>query len=148
MNEIDYSSLFEKFSERLNIFIDAIKKQVLTKKATDQWSVKEVLCHITYWHENYAANYDAMVRHQLPPLFDLPGQEINKLSVSTLRSLSVDTLINRLQQAHKSLYNSIVIEKVPHMTYKKGSRTYTTEDFLEMIGRHFLTHATQVRRAK
>jgi hypothetical protein len=143
-----YSELFQEFSNNLNVFITEVKKQKMTNVATDQWTVKEVLCHITFWHENYAANYEAMVNNQKPPLFDGLGYELNRLSVSTLKKYPANELIERLRKAQTSLYNSIMVAEIPQMKYTARWRVYTTEEFLVMIGRHFLTHAKQVKRAK
>jgi hypothetical protein len=143
----DYKQLFDNLSNNLDIFIEKVKKKKLTLMATDDWTVKDELCHITFWHENYAANYKALAEHIDPPLPE-GMSTINMAGVMSLRKFSIKELIKRLRKANKSLYTSIVVSKVPRMTYSKGGRTYESQDFLEMIAHHILTHTKQVRMAK
>lgn len=142
-----YNKLFSTFSSSIEDFIHEIKNKKSTLKATDEWTVKDELCHIVFWHENYAANYKALAKHEDPPL-PQGLSTINMAGVISLRKYSIMELINRLRKANESLYNSIVVMKVPRMTYNKGGRTYETTDFLEMIIRHINTHAKQVKRAR
>ena len=115
--------------------------------ATDEWTVKDVLCHIVFWHENYAVNYKALANHGEPPLPE-GMSTINTAGVLSLRQYSIKDLIKRLQRANDSLYESIVEKKIPRMTYSRGGRIYKTEDFLIMISKHIKTHAKQIRRVK
>lgn len=142
-----YTSLFNNLTQNLELFIQEVNAKKLTQKATDQWTVKDVLCHITFWHENYAANYKALSEHIDPPL-PQDMSTINIAGVLSLNKLSVKVLIAKLMKAHKSLYKSIVEKKVPHMTYSKGGRTYKTADFLELIIRHLATHTRHIKKAK
>jgi hypothetical protein len=142
-----YKELFTILSVAIEVFIDEVKNKKFSLMATDEWSVKDELRHIVFWHENYAANYKALSEHKNPPLPD-GMSTINMAGVLLLKKYSIKTLINKLQIANKSLYNSIVVKEVPQMTYSKGGRTYKTADFLEMITRHITTHTKQVKSAK
>ena len=142
-----YKELFTTLSGSIENFIHEVKSKKSKLMATSEWSVKAELCHIVFWHENYAANYKALVEHKDPPLPE-GMSTINMAGVLLLRKYSTSKLINRLHKANKSLYNSIVINKVPRMTYSLGGRVYETADFLEMITRHINTHTKQVKRAK
>lgn len=142
-----YKELFSALTDSLELFIQEVKNKKSTLKATDEWSVKDELCHIVFWHENYAVNYEALAKHQTPPLPE-GMSTINMAGVLSLRRCSTHELINRLHSANKSLFNSIVKKRVPRMTYSKGGRTHETDEFLEMIARHINTHIKQVKRAK
>lgn len=142
-----YKELFTKFSQSVEAFILEVKNKESTLMATSEWTVKDELCHIVFWHENYAANYEALAKHKNPPLPE-GMSTINIAGVLSLRKYTIKELIRRLLKANKSLYNSIVIKKVPRMTYSKGGRVYETSDFLSMISRHINTHTKQVKRAK
>jgi hypothetical protein len=116
--------------------------------ATDQWTVKDILCHIVYWHENYTSNYQALAKKLPPPLLDGPGYKLNQEGVTSLRKFSETELIARLHKANNILRYCIIEKQVPKMTYKKDGHIYNTEDFLHMVARHLMTHTIQVRRAK
>lgn len=142
-----YHKLYTTLSDTIEKFIIEVKSKKLTEMATDEWTVKDELCHIVFWHENYAVNYEALAKHEVPPLPE-GMSTINMAGVLSLRHYPMKELLARLQTAHTSLYDSIVIKQVPQMTYSKGGRTYETEDFLKMISRHIITHTKQVKRAK
>jgi hypothetical protein len=142
-----YNELFSAFTDSVEAFIHEVQSKKSTLMATDEWTVKDELCHITFWHENYAANYEALVRHEDPPLPE-GMSTINMAGVLSLRQYSIRELIEKLQKANKSLYESIIIKQIPRMTYNKGGRVYETADFLQMITRHINTHTKQVRNAK
>ena len=116
--------------------------------ATDIWTVKEVLCHIVFWHENYAANYNALANNLQPPLLDGPGYKLNVDGAASLRKYPLEELTQRLQKAQNILYACIVEKGVPQMTYKKGGHIYKTSEFLDVIARHIATHTKHVTRAK
>jgi len=148
MGNKNYDELFNELTNNLDIFIEEVKKKKLSIMATDEWSVKDELCHITFWHEAYAANYKALAANQDPPLLSGPGYKLNSDGVAHLRKYSLEELIEKLLKANKTLYESIVVKKVPKMTYKKDGHVYTTSEFLHLIARHLATHTKQVRSAK
>lgn len=148
MTSTDYTHLFMVLSKNLEEFIDEVKKKKSSFMATDEWTVKEVLCHIVFWHENYAANYKALADGKEPPLYDAPGYQLNYDGVTLFNRHSVPTLIRRAQKAQSILKIAILESRIPQMTYKKNGRTYKTEEFLDMVARHIHTHTLQIRRAK
>ncbi len=142
----NYGEQFSLFSNSIDNFIAEVKNKKSTLKATDEWTVKDVLCHIVFWHENYAANYKALAENKTPSLPE-GMSTINMAGVLSLKKYSTKELIEKLLEANKSLYKSIVENKVSEMTYSKGGRTYKTDEFLEMITRHINTHTKQVKSA-
>lgn len=146
MND-NYKELFAILSNNIETFVTEVKSKKSGLMATDEWTVKDELCHIVFWHENYAANYKALSEHRDPPLPE-GLSTINMTGVMSLRKYPIKELIARLYRANRSLHKSIVEKKVPQMTYSKGGRTYKTDHFLDMIARHVNTHTKQVKRAK
>lgn len=145
----DYKYSFAKMSESLDMFVKEVKNKKHNLMATDKWTVKDILCHILFWHTNYAANYHALTLKKEPPLLEGPGYKLNEDGVKSLRKYSVNTLIKKLYSTQKSLYQSIVIKKVPKMTYKKSTmRVYSTNSFLNLVAGHLNTHTLQVKRAR
>lgn len=148
MTQNNYTEAFAKLTANLELFLEEFEKKEKNILATELWSVKEVLCHLVFWHENYAANYDAMVKGVTPPLFDKTANHLNIDGVESLKNVSIKELRERLLKANDTLRYCIVEKKVPQMTYTKRGRTYDTLYFVEMIAGHFATHAKQVKRAK
>lgn len=144
----DYQKLFISLTGTVNAFILEVKKHKLQDMATEEWSVKDVLCHIAYWHQYYAQNYLALARGEKPFIFTSKGGSTrNQEGVDKYKNKSRKDLISIISKAQSSLYKSIVIKKVPKMTYIAGSE-YETDDFLLMIDRHIQRHTIQVKRAK
>ena len=148
MSSVNYQESFNKMAKNLDIFVETVRSKNSKLMATDKWTVKDVLCHIVFWHSNYAANYKALSLHQIPQLLDGPGYRLNDEGVKYFRRYSISKLITILYQAQKSLYQSIVIKKVPKLTYKKDGQVYETQEFLHLIERHLHTHTIQVKRSK
>lgn len=142
-----YRELFSILTQNLELFIKEVSSKKARLMATEEWRVKDELCHLVFWHENYAANYEALAKNEAPPLPE-GMSTINRKGVLSLRRYSIKELINRLRHANKSLFRCIVEKEVPRMTYSKGGRTYESDYFLEMIARHIITHTKHVRRAK
>lgn len=142
-----YNELFSSLSTAVENFIQEVKSKKSGVMTGDEWTVKDQLCHIVFWHENYAANYKALAAHNDPPVPE-GMSTINMAGVLSLRKTPIRTLIMRLRKANKSLYVSIVVDNVPRMTYSKGGRVYETADFLAMITRHIANHTKQVKKAK
>lgn len=140
--------LFEKLSNTLEDFKNELSKHPLNKKVTDNWTVKDILCHVTFWHMNYAQNYSALAKGIEPPLLQGPYYMINEYGVKKLRKNSTQMLLKKLDEAHKSLEDSILKKGVKKMTYKKGGITYATPEFLQVIESHIRGHRVQLRRAK
>lgn len=115
----NYKELFSQLTSNIESFIQEVKAKKSTLKATDEWSVKDELCHIVFWHENYAANYEALANGEIPKLPENMST-INMRGVKSLRRYSIRDLVSRLRGAHESLYASIVEKRIPRMTYSKG----------------------------
>lgn len=144
----NYAELFSLLDKTVENFVKEVNNQQLRNKATDVWSVKDELCHIVFWHTYYAQNYSALAKGEKPVVFPSAGGSTrNQEGVNSLKGKSKDELIQLLDNAQKSLYESIVIKKVPAMDYTNRKR-YTTEDFLIEIARHINGHTKQVVKAK
>jgi len=56
----NYSKLYLSLSEAVKAFISEVKKHNLREMATDKWTVKDVFCHLAFWHSYYAQNYSSL----------------------------------------------------------------------------------------
>lgn len=151
MNKISpsrYRILFSQLSLSLEEFIEEIDKHSLHNIVSGTWSVKDVLCHIVYWHTYYANQYDALAKGQKPFIFSSRGGSTrNQDGVNSLKPKSKKDLIMLLKKSNASLYQSIVIKEIPSMSYT-NRRHYTSDEFLEVVIGHIKRHTDQVRREK
>lgn len=114
----NYSQLFTSLTNSIDGFVNEVKNIKSTLMATDEWTVKDELCHIVFWHENYVANYRALSKGETPPLPE-GMSTINMAGVLSLRKFTIKELIYRLYEANELLYKYIVKERIPRMTYSK-----------------------------
>ena len=144
----EYSQLFRSLTETVEAFLQELKRHNLHDKATEKWTVKDVLCHIAFWHNYYAENYSSLAADEKPDVFvSKGGSTRNQKGVDKLNRKSKKYLITLLKESQKSLYESIVLKKVPQMTYV-APKIYSTKEFLEVVIGHIKRHTIQVRRAK
>ena len=147
-SSVEYTQRFLSLTKTIKEFVREVKKHRLADMATEEWSVKDVLCHIAFWHNYYAQNYASMAEGNEPFVFKSKGGSTrNQEGVDSLKYKSQKDLFKLINNSQDSLYESIVVKKVPKMTYIVGS-VYKTEDFLLMIDKHIQRHTIQVKRAK
>lgn len=143
-----YSKAFSSLSKTVELFIKEVNKQSLNNVAADKWTVKDVLCHIVFWHQYYAKQYASLAAGKKPFIFTSKGGSTrNQEGVNSLNDHSKKDLIRFLNKANESLYRSIVIRQIPGMDYTDRNH-YKTKDFLEIVIGHIRRHTIQVRRAK
>ena len=145
---LKYSDSFSVLDETITSFIQEVNRHHLQNMTTDKWSVKDVLCHIVFWHRYYAQNYSALAKGDAPIVFTSKGGSTrNQEGVDSLKHNSKDKLIELLQEAQKSLHESIVVKSVPEMNYTDRKK-YSTKDFLSEIIRHLKNHTKQIMHVK
>ena len=111
------------------------------------WSAKDVLCHITFWHESFARNLRAVANHDHPSPLKGSLETLNQQGVDELRPLSVDSLIDRLLAAHAAIECHILDPSIGLIPYRKGSRSYTPEEHLEIVRVHLRKHIADIYSA-
>lgn len=143
-----YNKLFLQLSDSIESFIKELTKHNLNDRATEVWSVKDVICHIAFWHIYYAQNYASLAADLDPYVFTSKGGSVrNQKGVDSLKLYSETELIDLILVANDSLYESIVVKEVPKMSYTDRKEMKTGE-FLIAITGHIKRHTSQVRRAK
>lgn len=111
------------------------------------WTAKEVLCHVTFWHESLARNLDAVARHQQPPLLKGTLATLNQQGVEELRPNAVDQLIDRLLTAQATIQATILDPTIGLIPYRSGARPYTPDEHLEMVRAHIRKHTADIYAA-
>ena len=89
------SEAFMKLSDSLDWFMKEYKLHYPTDKMSDVWSVKDILCHITYWHRYYVKNLTSEERRGLGLLSekieDKTAAEIHDLVYAVAKDLGIDS---------------------------------------------------------
>mgnify|MGYP001157934060 CR=1 FL=1 len=108
------------------------------------WTAKDVLCHLTFWHESFAHNLQAVAHQQKPSPLKGTLTTLNQQGVAELRSNSVDTLVGRLLSAHACVQASILDPTIGLIPYRRGSRPYTPDEHLEIVRAHIQKHTGDI----
>lgn len=112
------------------------------------WTAKDVLCHLTFWHESFARNLHAVVHHQKPSPLKGTLAALNQQGVEVLRVNSVDTLVGRLLAAHAFIEAAILDPTIGLIPYRRGSRPYTADEHLEIVRAHIQRHTAHIHSAR
>ncbi len=143
-----YSQQITTLGERLQTFVQEINRQNVLNMATDKWSVKNVLCHIVFWHRYYAQQYAALANGKTPFIFKSSGGSTrNQGGVESMKHSSKSELIKLLFDAQQLLSKSIMEKNVSEMNYT-DRKTYKTGDFLDMTISHIERHTKQIVKSK
>ena len=109
------------------------------------WSAKDVLGHVTFWHESFARNVADLVNDRKPtPLKGKLG-DLNQQGVEVMRSCNLEEVIGRMQAAQRIIHANILNPKLILIPYRQGSRDYTPEEHLEVVVKHIQQHLTSLR---
>lgn len=110
------------------------------KMVYEYWNAKDVLGHITFWHESFARNISNLGKNIKPSPLKGKLSEVNKQSVETTKNESVKNLIKRLKEAQNTIEEYVFLDKVNLIPYKKGSRDYSKLEHLEVVSNHIHKH--------
>lgn len=112
-----------------------------------EWTAKDLLGHIVFWHESFARNvYDIASNIKPTPL---KGRltDLNQQSVVEMQPYSTETLLLRLESAHLVIRQNIRNPGLELIPYRQGSRPYTPEEHLEIVDRHLSGHLNDIEKA-
>ncbi len=86
------------------------------------WTAKDVLSHITCWHESFARNVEDLVHEHKPHPLKGRLADLNQHGVDEIKPESLETILGRLKAALSNLQNHILSPRVNLIPYKVGSR--------------------------
>lgn len=111
------------------------------------WSAKDVLAHLTFWHESFARNVDDLAHGRQPTPLKGRLSDLNQGGVEALAHLTLAEVLERFEAAHAILQAHILDPALTLIPYRRGSREYTAEEHLEIVTDHINHHLRDVRKA-
>jgi hypothetical protein len=112
----------------------------------EHWSAKDVLAHLTFWHESFARNVDDLAHGRKPNPLRGRLADLNLAGVEAMKPLGLDQVLARFEAAHAVIRANILAPGLPCLPYRKGSRDYTPEEHLEIVDDHISMHLQDVCR--
>lgn len=117
-------------------------------EVADGWMVKDVLAHITFWHESFARNISDLVNGRPPVPLKGKYVDLNRRSTQEMKGLTVEQIIERLYAAHESIQRDILSPTLKLIPYRKGSRDYTPEEHLDVVTGHIREHLKALEKVR
>jgi len=111
------------------------------------WSVRDVVGHVTFWHESFARNVDDLVHARRPTPLRGRLSDLDKRGVAEAGAVPLDAIVDRLRGAHATIRASILSPTLGLIPYRVGSRSYTPSEHLEVVRHHIRAHARSLERA-
>lgn len=134
--------LDETVAQLLNLYQSMADPNI---EISEGWTAKDVLGHITFWHESFARNVSDIVNGIKPtPLKGKLG-DLNQHGVDEMRNYSLATVLERLEAAHRVIQELIQDPRLILVPYRKGSRDYTPEEHLTIVNDHIRSHLRVIK---
>lgn len=109
------------------------------------WTAKDVLGHLTFWHESFARNLGDLAAGRSPSPLKGKLSEVNEQSVTSTRDVPVPALLKRLAKAQRIIRRDTRCAKVGLIPYRQGSRPYSRLEHLQVVHDHIGKHLRDLR---
>lgn len=114
--------------------------------APGEWGAREVLAHLTFWHESFARNVRDCAAGRKPTPLQGTLAALNRRSVDEVRDCTAAALVQRLADAQAVIRANILAPRLTLIPYRRGARDYSPEEHLEIVERHIRQHLKQLQR--
>lgn len=140
--EILLHCLNDTVNQMVDLYRGLPDPNVLVNEA---WSAKDILAHLTFWHESFAQNVDDLTHHRKPKPLKGRFIDLNQGGVDAMRPETLETVLERFLSAHRNIQENILSPELIFIPYKKGSRDYTPEEHLSIVEAHIRQHMRDIK---
>lgn len=141
----DVDDQLRAVADQVEEFIRVCQRLPEETLATDEWTVADVVRHVTFWHREYAANVRSVASGNGPVVLEGTYADLNWSGVMSLRDTAVPEMVRMLRRAEDELGSAIRTGRVHEVQYRKGATPYTTARFLSIIESHIRGHTRALR---
>lgn len=110
------------------------------------WSAKDVLVHLTFWHESFSRNVLDLANGRKPKVLKGRFIDLNQGGVDEMRSETLESVTARFIRSHLVIQDHILNLGVIMIPYKRGSRDYSPEEHLGVVDGHINQHLRDVQK--
>ena len=142
--EILFRQLNETISQLFDVYQNMVNPDIYIY---EEWTAKDILGHIVFWHESFARNVSDIVNGIEPTPLKGNYRDLNQRCFDEMRTKTIDELAKRLEAAHRVIQENILNPKLVLIPYKKGSRDYTPDEHLDIVNEHIKEHLKGIRKA-
>jgi hypothetical protein len=140
------AKLDKRWVEFKTSFEGLTNDQMIQAGAMSDWSLKDILGHVTTWEEELLKYLPAVLAGERTPQYkNLYGgiDEFNAIQVAGKRKLPLDEIRGQLEETHERVV--AFLEGIPAARYEKNTRVYKRIR-LDTYG-HYKEHAEAIRAA-
>ena len=141
--EILLKQLTETISQVFDVFKTMANPDITVY---EDWTAKDILGHIVFWHESFARNVNDIVNDIKPTPLKGKYSDLNQRCFDEMRQKTVEEIIQRLETAHRVIQENILYPGLCLIPYKKGSRDYTPDEHLDIVNEHIKEHLSDIRK--
>ena len=90
--------------------IEGIPEDKMTAPAFGDWSVKDVLCHLTSWEQSATPDLQRVGRGHIPQLATFRAEDVDEWNAHMMRSrnlFSLPQVIFELEDSHRQLVDTL-----------------------------------------
>jgi len=114
----------------------------------DNWTAKDTLGHIAFWHESFARNAKALVDGRQPKVLSGKYPDLNRQGVEHSRSMSVGQIAGRIKRAQAVIRRCLIRMPANVMIpYRQGSRDYSPDEHIAIVRDHIVAHWHRIEKA-
>lgn len=132
----DFKKLYKLKDVNYNTLIVTNRKDYLTK----DWTAKDYLSDIVYWHESFARNISDVSANRETNEIKLSLCDATIQAITENKNCSINTLLRRLTKAQKTIEAHILNNDIGSIPYRRGSREYSRIEYLDIRTSEFGWH--------
>lgn len=139
-------TLLKELNETILQLLDVFNNMASSEFAVyDEWTAKDILGHIVFWHESFARNVRDLVNDIKPTPLKGKYSDLNQRCIEEMRSKTINEITLRLEVSHRVIQENILNPKLVLIPYKKGSKDYTPAEHLDIVNNHIKEHLNSIK---
>lgn len=111
------------------------------------WTAKQVIMHVTFWHESFARNVRDLAMEIKPIVLRGTYAVLNARAFEEMAQLGIPDICDRLRGAQETIQRYILNPKLGMIPYKARSRDYSPEEHLVIVHLHIQDHLKDLKLA-
>ena len=104
--------------------------------ATGDWTARDVVAHLVFWHESFARNVADLVAGRRPTPLAGTYAVLAARTQTELGGLGIEALLARLAVAQGVIRDGVGDPIITVIPYRRGSRPYPPDEHLGVVRDH------------
>ena len=144
MTNTDINALTSTMESAISNGIEFFKTNAASDVKINIWTLREVLCHLIYWHQVTLQGVNSVSIGSDPIHIPASVDEMNARSVGRKSGWEVSRLLDEFRQVHEELVNAV--QNIPNpesLVITIEETSLTVVQILEIMPRHWNEHIAE-----